>query len=155
MYRGCCPARAAGRLPGAGHGVRGVPPLHPLHPRTPLCAGTRNLSLESGCTPSAACRMRHRRGPSRLCRVMSAPAAALRPPCGRPGSPSRPRHRCIATSLHQRQGAEGLALPGGSKGGKLADGRAAVLALTPGRAALCHRLKFHLFSKLKRSRRAY
>ena len=27
---------------------------------------------------------------------MSAPAAALRPPCGRTGSPSRPRHRCIS-----------------------------------------------------------
>ena len=54
-----------------------------------------------------------------------------------------------------RQGYALRPLPGGSKGGKLADGRAAVLALTPGRAALCHRLKFHLFSKLKRSRRAY
>ena len=39
---------------------------------------------------------------------MSAPAAALRPPCGRPGSPSRPRHRCI------KAGAEGVALPEGS-----------------------------------------
>ena len=27
---------------------------------------------------------------------MSAPALALRPPCGRTGSPSRPRHRCIS-----------------------------------------------------------
>ena len=43
---GCCPARAAGRLPGAGHGVRGEnSPLHPLHPRTPLFAVTRKQSL--------------------------------------------------------------------------------------------------------------
>ncbi|MDM8217249.1 hypothetical protein QUW15_13965, partial [Desulfovibrio piger] len=32
--------------------------------------------------------------PGRFGRVMSAPAAALRPPFGRTGSPSRPRHRC-------------------------------------------------------------
>ena len=93
---GCCPARAAGRLPGAGQGVRGVPPLHPLHPRTPLFAVTRKLSLELGCTSSTACRAGRRRGPSRPCRVMSAPAAALRPPCGRTGSPSRPRHAASA-----------------------------------------------------------
>ena len=42
---------------------------------------------------------------------MSVPAAALRPPFGRPGSPSRPRHRCISG------GAEGVALPGGGKKG--------------------------------------
>ena len=43
---GCCPARAAGRLPGVGHGVRGAAaPLHPLHPRTPLFAVTRKQSL--------------------------------------------------------------------------------------------------------------
>ena len=43
---GCCPARAAGRLPGAGHGVRGAAaPLHPLHPRTPLFAGAWKESL--------------------------------------------------------------------------------------------------------------
>ena len=44
---------------------------------------------------------------------MSAPAAALRPPCGRPGSPPRPRHRCICG------GAEGLALSEVSRSGEM------------------------------------
>ena len=138
LHRGCCPAWAAGRLPGAGHGVRGVSyPLSgcnaaralrkkrgfslclgadvcsrsrqsvsffkgntlPLHPRTPLFAVTRKESLELTVP--------RRREPSRLCRVMFAPAAALRPPPGRPGSPSRPRHRCISGK------GEGRSLAGG------------------------------------------
>ena len=102
LHRGCCPERAAGRLPGAGHGVRGVPPLHPLHPRTPRLAVTWKLSLESGCTLSAACRMGHRREPS--------------PACGRGdvracfGAPSALRASGIAfapaPSLHQGEGGE-------------------------------------------------
>ena len=100
---GCCPARAVGRLPGAGHGVRGVPPLHPLHPRTPLCAGTRNLSLELGCTPSAACRVGHRREPSPACG-----RGDVRACCG---APSALRAHGIAfapaPSLHQRRGRKG------------------------------------------------
>ena len=116
LHRGCCPERAAGRLPGAGHGVRGAAaPLHPLHPRTPLCAGTRNLSLLLDCTPSAACRMGHRREPS--------------PACGRGdvracfGAPSALRASGIAfapaPSLHLEQGAEGLALPEVCHSGKI------------------------------------
>ena len=62
---------------------------------------------------------------------MSAPALALRPPCGRPGSPSRPRHRCISGrggrgGPYQATRGGGPAAemrPGGSRGGKLADGR--------------------------------
>ncbi len=115
LYCGCCPARAAGRLPGAGHGVRGE--NSPLHPRTPLlreCGG----SLLNGAVP---CPPRVAWGvgadlPGRSVRVMSAPAAALRPPFGRTGSPSRPRHRCICG------GAEGLALPEVRRNGKI-DGR--------------------------------
>ena len=61
---------------------------------------------------------------------MSAPAAALRPPCGRPGSPSRPRHRCISGrggrgEPYQATRGGGPAAemrPGGSRGGKPADG---------------------------------
>ncbi len=116
LHRGCCPERAAGRLPGAGQGVRGAAaPLHPLHPRTPRLAVTWKLSLESGCTLSAACRMGHRREPS--------------PACGRGdvracfGDPSALRASGIAfapaPSLHQRQGAEGLALPEVCRSGKI------------------------------------
>ena len=112
---GCCPARAAGRLPGAGHGVRGVPPLHPLHPRTPLCAETRNLSLESGRTPSAACRMGHRREPSPACG-----RGDVRACCG---APSALRASGIAfapaPSLHQEQGTEGVTLPEVCHSGKI------------------------------------
>ena len=92
----CCPAWAAGRLPGVGHGVRGAAaPLHPLHPRTPLFAGAWKESLKLDSTPPAACRVGVGADlPGRFGRVMSAPAAALRPPSGRTGSPSRPRHRC-------------------------------------------------------------
>ena len=110
---GCCPAWAAGRLPGAGHGVRGVPPLHPLHPRTPRLAVTRKLSLSLDCTSPAACRVGRRREPS--------------PACGRGdvracfGAPSALRASGIASapapSLHHG-GAEGVALPGGSFIGK-------------------------------------
>ena len=113
---GCCPERAAGRLPGAGHGVRGAAaPLHPLHPRTPRLAVTWKLSLESGCTLSAACRMGHRREPS--------------PACGRGdvracfGAPSALRAYGIAfapaPSLHQEQGAEGVTLPEVCHSGKI------------------------------------
>ena len=111
---GCCPAWAAGRLPGAGHGVRGVPPLHPLHPRTPRLAVTRKLSLSLDCTSPAACRVGHRREPS--------------PACGRGdvracfGAPSALRAHGIASapapSLHHG-GAEGVALPEGSYSGEI------------------------------------
>ena len=109
---GCCPVRAAGRLPGAGHGVRGEnSPLHPLHPRTPLCAGTRNLSPESGCTPPAAWRAGHRREPSRPFRPGDVRACC--------GAPSALRAYGIAfapaPSLHQRKGRKGLPLPDGNK----------------------------------------
>ena len=118
LYCVCCPARAAGRLPGAGHGVRGAAaPLHPLHPRTPRFSVLRKASLKLGCTPPAACRVGVGADlPGRSVRVMSAPAAALRPPFGRTGSPSRPRHRCICG------GAEGVPLPAVSRNGKI-DGR--------------------------------
>ena len=99
-------------------GERGkIPSTPPAPPYSPL-SGTRNLSLESDHTPSAACRMGHRREPSpALAGVMSAPAAALRPPCGRTGSPSRPRHAASAART------KGASLPGDSEGEKLADGR--------------------------------
>ena len=128
-----CPLRL---LPGAGGGSparRGAGGERgpPLHPRTPLCAGTRNLSLEPDCTPSAACRIGHRREPSRPFRPGDVRACFGAPSAlGRPGSPSRPRH---ATSEAR---AEEVTLSGGSEGGKLADGRAAVFPLTFGRAAL-------------------
>ena len=62
---------------------------------------------------------------------MSAPALALRPPCGRPGSPSRLRHRCISGrggrggpyQATRGGGPSAEMRPGGSRGGKLADGR--------------------------------
>ena len=93
-------------LPGAGGGSparrgawgeRGKSPLHPLHPRTPLFAGTRNLSLESGCTPSAACRAGRRREPSRPFRP-----GDVRACCGAPsalrafGIAFAPATRCIS-----------------------------------------------------------
>ena len=120
-------------LPGAGGGSparrgawgeRGKSPLHPLHPRTPLCAGTRNLSLELGCTPSAACRMGHRREPSPACG-----RGDVRACCGAPSSlrasgiASAPAARCISGN-----GRKGGTLPGGSGGGKLADRRAVFLS---------------------------
>ena len=114
---GCCPAWAAGRLPGAGHGVRGVPPLHPLHPRTPRLAVTRKLSLSLDCTSPAACRAGHRREPS--------------PACGRGdvracfGAPSALRASGIASapapSLHQRRGG-GCGLPEVCKRGNACEG---------------------------------
>ena len=113
---GCCPERAAGRLPGVGYGVRGAAaPLHPLHPRTPLFAGARKLSL--GWTvprPPRAARGVGANLPGPAGRAMSAPAAALRPPCGRPGSPSRPRHAASAAGAKgeiSRKGKSGSALP--------------------------------------------
>ena len=125
-------------LPGAGGrsparrgawGERGKSPLHPLHPRTPLCAGTRNLSLELGRPPSAACRMGHRREPSPACG-----RGDVRACCGAPsalrasGIAFAPAHAASAV-----RGGRGT-LSGGSKGGKLADGRAAISPLTSGRA---------------------
>ena len=81
-------------------GERGKSPLHPLHPRTPLCAGTRNLSLLLDCTPSAACRMGHRREPSPACG-----RGDVRACCG---APSALRASGIAfapaPSLHQGEG---------------------------------------------------
>ena len=133
-------------LPGAVHGVRGaVAPLHPLHPRTPLCAGTRNLSPESGCTPPAAWRAGVGADITRPFRPGDVRACC--------GAPSALRASGIAfapaPSLHQRQGAEGVTLPGGSEGGKLADGRAAVCPPIFGGVALSPRVL--PFSKLKRS----
>ena len=43
---GCCPARAAGRLPGAGHGVRGGDPsTPPAPPYSPFCGNAKAVSL--------------------------------------------------------------------------------------------------------------
>ena len=101
---GCCPERAAGRLPGAGHGVRGATaPLHPLHPRTPRLAVTRRVSFLSDCTLSAACRVGRRREPSRPFRPGDVRACC--------GAPSALRAHGIAfapaPSLHQRRGRKG------------------------------------------------
>ncbi len=43
---GCCPERAAGRLPGAGHGVRGVsyPSTPPAPPYSPFCGNAEAVS---------------------------------------------------------------------------------------------------------------
>ncbi len=66
MNRCCCPARAAGRLPGGGQGVRGVLPLYTPHtPRTPRNPGTRKVSFLTNSPPSAARRVGRRREPSR------------------------------------------------------------------------------------------
>ena len=76
-------------------------------------------------------------------RVMSAPAAALRPPCGRPGSPSRPRHRCIsarggrgklcrAAAIARKSTC--VALPEGSHSGKPAEGAALIRQRRGGRS---------------------
>ena len=98
VHRGCCPAWAAGRLPGAGHGVRGAAAhLHPMHPRTPRFSVTRKLFLGLGCPPSAACRMGHRREPSPACG-----RGDVRACCGAPsalrasGAPLRPQHAASA-----------------------------------------------------------
>ena len=135
MACGRCPAWAAGRLPGAGHGVRGAAALllgccaaralrkkrgfslclgadvcspsrqrvsffkgnslPPAPPYSPLF-GTAKEVFFIGLYPARRVSRGRRRGPSRPCRVRSAPAAALRPPSGRTGSPSRPRHRCAS-----------------------------------------------------------
>ena len=63
MNRCYCPARAAGRLPGEGQGVRGVLPLYT--PRTPRNPGTRKVSFPANSPPSAARRVGRRREPSR------------------------------------------------------------------------------------------
>ena len=61
-----CPARAAGRLPGGGQGVRGVLPLYTPHtPRTPRNPGTRKVSFSANSLPPAARRVGRRREPSR------------------------------------------------------------------------------------------
>ena len=66
MNRCYCPARAAGRLPGEGQGVRGVLPLYTPHtPRTPRNPGTRKVSFSANSPPSAARRVGRRREPSR------------------------------------------------------------------------------------------
>ena len=137
LHRGCCPAWAAGRLPGAGHGVRGVSyplsgcnaaralrkkrgfslclgadvcsrsrqsvsffkgnTLPPAPPYSPFAA-TRRVSFLLDCTPAAACRMGHRRGPSPACG-----RGDVRACCG---APSALRASGIAfapaPSLHQR-----------------------------------------------------
>ena len=170
---GCCPARAVGRLPGAGHGVRGAaaPPLDRMWrcPRTaekarfflvlgrgrllpqpsecfllkrkhsPPCTPVlpfvreREICLLSRAVPRPP-RVAWGVGanlPGRSGRVMSAPAAALRPPCGRTGSPSHPRHRCISAGGGRGNCAgrrfsvkmTGKAGPGGGYSGKPAGGR--------------------------------
>ena len=132
---GCCPARAAGRLPGAGHGVRGEKsPLHPLHPRTPLFAVTRNLSLESGRTPPAACRVGRRREPSPACGRGDVRACS--------GAPSALRASEIAfapaPALHQSRGRRGSRIrQRGAEGRRRRCGRAAVSAGEIGRVRLC------------------
>ena len=161
MNRCCCPARAAGRLPGGGQGGgpqrdSGSPSfdVYFFFPESLLLPGAgggsparRGAGGERGGCPSTpptppvhpAIRERGRcpfrqtvprpprgaRGvganlPAPSGRAMSAPAPALRPPCGRPGSPSRPRR----AALSRRRGA---ALAGQKQrekpaGGERADG---------------------------------
>ena len=115
-------------------GERGNSPLHPLHPRTPLFAVTRKASLE--LTVPRPPRVAWGVGanlPRPVAGVMSAPALALRPPSGRPGSPSRPRQRCIRAgggggSCIRQRGAEDR---------RRRCGRAAVSAGEIGRVRLC------------------
>ena len=108
VHRGCCPERAAGRLPGAGHGVRGENPLYtPCTPVLPIVR-EREICLLSWAVPRPP-RVAWGVGanlPRPVAGVMSAPAA-LRPPFGRPGSPSRPRHAASAA----RGGRGDLAVP--------------------------------------------
>ena len=114
----CCPAAAAfftlsllggfpelRLLPGAGGrsparrgawGERGGRPSTPPAPPYSPFAVTRKLSLELGCTPSAACRAGRRRGPSRPFRP-----GDVRACCGAPsalrasGIAFAPATRCI------------------------------------------------------------
>ena len=90
-------------LPGAGgrsparRGAWGERGKSPLHPRTPLVR-EREICLLSRAVPRPP---RVARGiganlPRPEAGAMSAPAAALRPPSGRPGSPLRPRHAASA-----------------------------------------------------------
>ena len=124
VHHGCCPVRAAGRLPGAGHGVRGENPLYtPCTPVLPFVR-EREICLLSWAVPRPP-RVAWGVGanlPRPVAGVMSAPAAALRPPFGRPGSPPRPQHAASAA----RDGRGDLA--GRSGGGKLADRRAVFLS---------------------------
>ena len=124
VHHGCCPVRAAGRLPGAGHGVRGENPLYtPCTPVLPF-AREREICLLSWAVPRPP-RAAWGIGanlPRPVAGVMPAPAAALRPPFGRPGSPPRPQHAASAA----RDGRGDLA--GRSGGGKLADRRAVFLS---------------------------
>ena len=117
LYCGCCPERAAGRLPGEGHGVRGAAaPLHPLHPRTPPSAGAWKESLKLDSTPPAACRVGHRRGPSRPFRPGDVRACC--------GAPSALRAHGIAfapaPSLQQEQERRGKSLRAAAEEGRRA-----------------------------------
>ena len=145
---GCCPERATGRLPGEGHGVRGAAaPLHPLHPRTPPSAGAWKESLKLDSTPPAACRWGVGANlPGRFGRVMSAPAAALRPPCGRPGSPSRPRHRCV-----KARGEGGTASGGGRRSLPHARGGVSTYPATAFAVALSSPRPWGCFARVSKS----
>ena len=106
---------------GAG-GERGAPLYTPCNPRTPRSAGLR----EESCLPCLPRPPRVARGgganlPGPEGRAMFAPAPALRPPCGRPGSPARPRRAALSpaqgASLADGQAAVGRHCGGGGGGG--------------------------------------
>ena len=101
MNRCYCPARAAGRLPGEGQGVRGVLPLYT--PRTPRNPGTRKVSFPANSPPSAARRVGRRREPSRPfgagdVRACSGAPSALRAS----GIAFAPAPRCIVGKMRGR-----------------------------------------------------
>ena len=118
-------------LPGAGGrsparrgawGERGRPLYTPCTPVLPFLR-ERGRSLLNGAVPRPS-RVAWGVGadlPGPSCRVMSAPAAALRPPFGRTGSPSRPRHRCIKSK--GRRGCPSQATEGRKPGGWGSAGR--------------------------------
>ncbi len=141
MYRGFCPARAAGRLPGAGHGVRGENPLYT--PCTPVLPFVREREI---CLLSWAAPIRRVSCGASARTFPAVPAGRCPRLLRRSVRPAGVRERLRARdTLHQRQGAEGETLPGGSEGGKLADGRAAFSSLSSGRARCVAASRFTFF----------
>ncbi len=126
MARCCCLLPGTGdRSParrGAG-GERGRAPLHPLatpvHPAAPGFG--RNRVCRTVPRPPRVARGGGANLPGPEGRAMFAPAPALRPPCGRPGSPARPRRAALSpaqgASLADGQAAVGRHCGGGGGGG--------------------------------------
>ena len=147
---GCCPAWAAGRLPGAGHGVRGEDPSTPPAPPYSPLGGNAESVFFIGLYPVRRVSRGRRREPSPACG-----RGDVRACCGAPsalrasGIAFAPAPRCISG-----KGRKGGTLPGGSEGGKLANRRAAAFPLTfdPGDTVPPPRVL--PFSKLKRSKKA-